>query len=68
VHVTPQAPQFFGSVAVGTQAPLHSAVPVGQAPTQAPAAQTSPAPQALAQAPQFRTSVRVSRQTPPHEV
>jgi hypothetical protein len=38
VHVTPQPPQFIGSVAVGTQAPLQSEVPVGHIATHAPAA------------------------------
>jgi hypothetical protein len=39
VHLTPQPPQLFGSVPVGTHAPLHSEVPVGHVAVHAPAAQ-----------------------------
>ena len=58
-----QAPQFELSVAVFTQRPAQSVVPVGHA--QRPAVQTCPARQTVPQPPQFEVSDAVLMQRPP---
>jgi hypothetical protein len=45
-HTYPQLPQFFGSVAVGTQTPPHGLVPAAQLNTQAPETHVSEVPHA----------------------
>jgi hypothetical protein len=62
----PQAPQFAGLVAVSTQVPPQSVVPVGQ--PQAPPMQTLPPLQVVPQAPQLALSDLVSTHEPPQLV
>jgi hypothetical protein len=50
-QAVPQAPQFFTSVAVDTQLPLHSVLPAGH--RQVPSWHAPPGPQVLPQAPQL---------------
>jgi len=59
LQTVPQAPQFEGSEARDTQAPLHSVVPAGQARAQAPPVHTLPASHTAPHAPQLSGSVKV---------
>jgi hypothetical protein len=62
--VLPQVPQFFGSIAISTQASLQRAIPAGQ--VHVPWAQARPAGHAEPQVPQFVASFVKSTQPEPH--
>jgi hypothetical protein len=66
LHVSPQPPQFDGSVVASTHVPPQGTRPAGQVSTHAPALQILPAPQTIPQPPQFVGSLAVVVQTPPH--
>jgi hypothetical protein len=63
-HACPQVPQFDGSWAVSTQAPLQFVVPAGQIGTHWPAWQAMPGAQLWPHAPQFWASAVKSTQPP----
>jgi hypothetical protein len=65
-HISPHFPQFAGSVANVTHAPLQLAVPLLQLERQVPPLQTWLAPQARAQAPQWLGSFAVLTHAPEH--
>jgi hypothetical protein len=63
-QLVPQAPQFWSSVCVSTQAAPHCVSPAAQLVTHLPAEQASVLPQAVAQSPQWVGSLWVSTQAP----
>ena len=69
-QAVPQAPQWFGSLSVLTQTPLHSVKPTSQLDSQLPATQAteplSGVAQALPHAPQWAKSVFSATQLSPH--
>jgi hypothetical protein len=64
-HVTPHAPQSYGSVFTSTQALLQLVNPLAQLSVHAPCEQTCVVVQLTPQPPQFDGSLCVCVQTPP---